>query len=104
MRKSLLMGAAALALIATSGAFAQTTIIIKPEQRARMHDYIVKEHVAPVPLQGRVVVGTVLPPDVRLAPVPEVWGPGLERYRYVYWNDRVVLVDPTSRRVVDVVE
>jgi hypothetical protein len=104
MKHALLAGTAALAVLATSAAFAQTTIIIKPDERTRIHDYMVQQHVAPAPLPGRVVVGGILPPTVELAPVPDVWGPGLARYRYVYWNDRVVLVDPATREVVDVVE
>jgi Protein of unknown function (DUF1236) len=104
MKKTLLAGAAAFAVLATSAAFAQTTIVIKPDQRTRIHDYMAREHIAPAPLQERVVVGAVLPPSVILAPVPEVWGPDLAPYRYVYWNDRVVLVDPATHRVIDIVE
>ena len=104
MKTTLLAGVAAVALLATGPSFAQTTIIIKPDQRTRIDDYIAREHVAPVPLQDHVVVGGILPPTVDLAPVPQVWGPDLARYRYVYWNDRVVLVDPATRRVIDVVE
>jgi uncharacterized protein DUF1236 len=105
MKQTLLAGAAAAVLLASGSAFAQsTTIIIKPDQRARIHDYVAREHVAPVPLQDRVVVGGILPPAVELMPVPQMWGPDLARYRYVYWNDRVVLVDPATRRVIDVVE
>jgi hypothetical protein len=103
MKKAFLAGAAAFVVFACGAAFAQTTIIIEPDQRARIHDYIVREHVAPVPLQDRVAVGAVLPPSVELVPVPPVWGPNLNRYGYVYWNDRVVLVDPETRQVIDVV-
>jgi hypothetical protein len=104
MKHALLAGTAALIVLATSAVFAQTTIIIKPDQRARIHDYVVQQHMAPAPLPDRVVVGGILPPSVELAPVPDVWGPNLTRYRYVYWNDRVVLVDPATREVIDVVD
>ena len=40
------------------------------------------------------------PSDVELVPVPSEWGPSLTKYRYVYANDRVMLVDPGSRTVV----
>jgi hypothetical protein len=36
--------------------------------------------------------------------VPQAWGPGLTRYRYVYVDDRVVLVDPAEREVVHVLK
>ena len=106
MKHALLAATAALTVLATSAAFAQTTIVIRPEQRTRIHDYVVQQHMAPAPLppSDRLVVGGILPPAVELAPVPDVWGPNLARYRYVYWNDRVVLVDPSTRAVVDVLE
>ncbi len=49
-------------------------------------------------------VGATLPADVELAPVPQTWGPGFISYRYVYTGDDVVLVDPSSRRVIEVIE
>ncbi len=39
-----------------------------------------------------------------LVAVPGEWGPQYSKYRYVYWNDRVVLVDPSNRHVVHIVE
>ena len=46
----------------------------------------------------------MLPADIDLVAVPSDWGPGLNRYRYVYWNDRVVLVEPGNRRIVHVID
>ena len=50
----------------------------------------------PVTIQGKVRVGAPLPTSVQLVAVPSEWGPQYSRYRYVYWNDRVVLVDPST--------
>jgi hypothetical protein len=36
--------------------------------------------------------------------VPRDWGPVLGRYRYVYSGDDVVLVEPSTRRVIQVIE
>lgn len=47
----------------------------------------------------RIVVGATVPSDVELVAVPSEWGPSLTRYRYVYSNSRVMLVDPGSRTV-----
>ena len=58
----------------------------------------------PYKLQSRVTVGATLPTEVELAPVPETWGPTYRSYRYVYTGDDVVLVDPSSRRVVHVID
>jgi hypothetical protein len=41
---------------------------------------------------------------VDLVAVPSDWGPNLTRYRYVYSGDNVVLVEPSSRRVVQVID
>ena len=76
----------------------------RPEQRTIIKDYVVKEKIRPHKLQSRVTVGATLPADVELAPVPETWGPSFRSYRYVYTGDDVVLVDPSSRRVVQVID
>ncbi len=103
MRRAAMIGAAAAALFA-SQALAQSVITIEPEQRARIRDYVVHEHVRPVTVEEHVTVGATLPDDIELAPVPQAWGPSVTRYRYVYANDHVVLVDPSTRRVVQIVE
>ncbi|MEJ1161423.1 DUF1236 domain-containing protein [Prosthecomicrobium sp. N25] len=51
--------------------------------------------------------GEVLPDDVELQSIPrtvveEV--PELREYRYVYYNNEVLLVEPQSRRIVEVIE
>jgi hypothetical protein len=45
-----------------------------------------------------------VPSDVELVAVPSEWGPSLTKYRYVYSNDRVMLVDPGSRTVVQEID
>ena len=79
-------------------------VVIAPEQRTAIRDYVVKERVRAHKLPSRVTVGATLPADVELAPVPETWGPTFRSYRYVYTGDDVVLVDPSSRRVVEVID
>jgi hypothetical protein len=91
------------AALFTTQAFAQA-IVIAPEQRTVIRDYVVKEKVRPYKMQSRVTVGATLPADVELAPVPPTWGPTFSSYRYVYTGDDVVLVDPSSRRVVHVID
>jgi hypothetical protein len=49
-------------------------------------------------------VGAVLPADVEMRAVPNDWGPDVRRYRYVYSDDRVLLVEPGSRRVVHILD
>jgi hypothetical protein len=57
-----------------------------------------------VTLQERVTVGATLPGDVRLQPVPAEWGSGVAKYHYIYTDNHIVLIDPTTRRVVMVVD
>jgi len=91
------------AALLTAQAIAQT-VVVTPEQRTTIREYVTKEKVRPHHLQSRVTVGATLPADVELAPVPETWGPSFRSYRYIYTGDDVVLVDPSSRRVVDVID
>ena len=100
--KSLYVAGFAAALFTTQ-AFAQA-VVIAPEQRTVIRDYVVKEKIRPYRMQSRVTVGATLPAEVELAPVPETWGPTFRSYRYVYTGDDVVLVDPSSRRVVEIID
>ena len=100
--KALYVAGFAAALFSTQ-AFAQA-VVIAPEQRTVIRDYVVKEKIRPYRMQSRVTVGATLPAEVELAPVPETWGPTFRSYRYVYTGDDVVLVDPSSRRVVEIID
>ena len=84
---------------------AQTaTVEISPQQRTQIKEYVVKEKVKPITLKERVAVGATLPADVELAPVPQTWGPSVSKYRYVYSDNHVVLVEPSSRKVIQVID
>src|SRR4051812_49685210 len=116
MKRSLIAVAAVavLALGASNPSFAQGVgvqvgpvgagITFAPEQRTRIKEYVVKERVAPVTVRERLAVGTRIPADVELRSVPADWGPSVTKYRYVYSNDQVYLVEPSSREVVQVIE
>ena len=70
----------------------------------RFHHYVVEEHVPSYEWREHphVVVGDVLPAEgVGLYPVPREYG--VTRYEYTVVDDTPVLVDPTTRRVVEVV-
>jgi uncharacterized protein YraI len=60
---------------------------------ATVQSYVVQHPVTPVYLNGEVVEGAGLPPDVVLNPVPDY------QYNYAYVNGVPVLVEPTTRRV-----
>jgi uncharacterized protein DUF1236 len=105
MKCTVYAGVAALAMLTAGQALADSvTLQIAPEQRTRIKEYVVKQHVRPTVVKERVSVGMTLPSDVELSSVPETWGPGFTRYRYVYSNDRVYLVEPSDRRVVEEID
>ena len=123
-----LIGTSALmaALVAVSPmALAQTTVTttvtkettspyrLSPEQRTTVYRTVTRERqmapaavVRPAPTV-RYEVGAPVPPgSVELSTFPEdvyVDVPVLKRYRYVYVNNQLVLVDPETSQVVDVI-
>ena len=101
MKHFILAGATAMALVLSGQAIAQrATIELAPEQRTRIKEYVVKEKVAPVTVKERLHVGAKLPADVELRSVPSDWGPSVSRYKYIYSDNRVHFVDPSSREVI----
>jgi hypothetical protein len=76
---------------------------IAVEQRPAFREYIVRERVPTYTIPDRVVVGGVLPESgVTYYDVPERFG--MMPYRYTVVNGETVLVEPRSRRIVQVVE
>ena len=57
------------------------------------------ERAPSVVVRERVVVGEPLPPEVELRPVPRY-----TEYRYAVVNNRRVIVDPQTRRVIKIIE
>jgi Protein of unknown function (DUF1236) len=113
--KKLLLLAATASLCATA-ATAQTSVTttttgtgtaavqIEPQYRTKIHTYVTEHKIRPVTTKEKIIVGGRVPSDVELEAVPSEWGPSLTRYRYVYSGDRVMLVDPGTRTVVQEVE
>jgi hypothetical protein len=91
-----------------SGPYALT-----PEQRTTVYRTVTRERqmapaaiVRPAPIV-RYEIGAPVPPGaVELSDFPEdvyVDVPVLKRYRYVYVNNQLVLVDPETSQVVDII-
>jgi hypothetical protein len=113
MKKMLLMTAAA--VLISTGAMAQSTVVtttgaghaavqIEPEYRTKIRTYVVEHKIRPVETREHIVVGSPVPHGVELEAVPTEWGPSLTKYRYVYSGNRVMLVDPATRTVVQEVD
>ena len=76
---------------------------IADEQRPQFRQYVVQQGVPSYSYSGDIVVGTVLPSSgVTYYEVPATYG--AREYRYTRVNNRVVLVDPSTRRIVQVIE
>ena len=104
MRRELIIGAFVLSLLASGQAWAQAVIEFAPEQRVKIKEYVVRQKIHPVVINQPLGLGVTLPGDVDLVAVPSDWGPSLTSYRYVYAGNRVLLVDPTTRRVVQIID
>jgi hypothetical protein len=104
MKRVLVAGAVALSAVLAGQALAQAVVEIEPAQRTRIKEYVVKEKVAPVRVKERVSVGATLPADVELRSVPADWGPSVSKYRYVYSDNHIYFVEPSTRRVVQEID
>jgi Protein of unknown function (DUF1236) len=72
-------------------------------QRPAFREYIIRERVPNYVIPDRVIVGGVLPETgVVYYDVPQTFG--VTPYRYTVVNGQTVLVEPRSRRIVQVVD
>lgn len=118
MRKSaLVLAALAAAVTLPAAANAQGIIVrdgattgmvvddggIAPDLQPRFREYVVQENVPNYTVPGRVMVGVTLPEmGVTYYDVPQQYG--AHRYRYSRVNDNYVVVDPQTRRVIQVID
>ena len=73
------------------------------EQRPAFREYVIREHVPTYTIPDGIVVGGVLPEaGVTYYDVPQTFG--VTPYRYTVVNGRTVLVEPRTRRIVEVLE
>jgi hypothetical protein len=76
---------------------------IAVDQRPAFREYIVRERLPSYTIPDRVIVGGVLPEaGVTYYDVPQSFG--VTSYRYTVVNGQTVLVEPRTRRVVQVIE
>ncbi|MGX5829937.1 DUF1236 domain-containing protein [Mesorhizobium sp. 43Arga] len=97
MRMHLSTAAAAFLLLAGVGVAAAEDVIIQPEQDTVIKEYVKKQPLASVKVPGvELNIGTALPDTVELREIPKV------KYRYVVIDNRTVLVDPGTRKIIKV--
>jgi hypothetical protein len=79
--------------------------ILGVEERPRFREYVVRERRPSYRYSEEVRVGAVLPETgVEYYEVPAEYGPRVHEYRYAVVNERPVLVEPRTRRIVEVIE
>ena len=87
----------------TVGVVGPPTVGIVVDQRPAFREYVVRERVPNYTIPDRVVVGGILPETgVTYYDVPQSFG--ASPYRYTVVNGETVLVDPRTRRIVQVIE
>jgi hypothetical protein len=103
MRKVVLATVAAAGLFASATAgLAQSTTIVETTGAAPPDEvvtYVQRERVPSVRVEGDVVVGYSVPSTVQLRTIPKH-----SKYSYTVINDRRVLVEPSTRKVIRVIE
>ena len=67
--KRILLIIAAMMFAGSGHVFAQDTVIVEVPQPAR--DYVIAHPSDPVVIEGDVALGTVIPEDIELVPVPD---------------------------------
>lgn len=76
---------------------------IAPDLQPRFREYVVQENVPNYTVPGQVMVGVTLPEmGVTYYDVPQQFG--ATTYRYTVVNDRPLLVEPRTRRVMQVID
>ena len=76
---------------------------INADQRPAFREYVLREQVPPFTVPSRVAVGAVLPEaGITYYDVPQTYGQ--TTYRYTVVNGQTVLVEPRSRRIVQVID
>ncbi len=89
---------------AVGGVTGGVTGLLGVDQAPRFRDYALREHRSAFRYDERLQVGARLPlTGVTYYPVPPEYGVD-KRYRYTIVNDHAVLVDPTTRRIVQVLD
>jgi hypothetical protein len=75
---------------------------IAEDKSPRFKQYVIQEKHPSYTYRGEVVVGAELPPTgVMFYDVPAEYG--VTTYKYTIVNDRTVLVDPSTRKIVQII-
>lgn len=101
-RHFLTMTTAAAILGGMSLAHAQDVVIV-PEQETIIREYVTTQEVEPVEIPDvEISVGSTIPETIELH---RVEAPDMDaEYQYVVVDDRTVLVEPETRKIIHIIE
>jgi hypothetical protein len=88
-----------------SGAIQQKPLL-SSEQRSAIYAEVIKDPSKSSPQHFSAVVGADVPPMIELYALPDdatTIVPAAKLYKYTMVDDKVVVVDPTKMRIVDVI-
>lgn len=96
--------AAAILAGSAGPSLAQTSVVISPEQETVIREYVVTQEVQPIeiPADVTIEVGSTLPDTIELRALE---APDLDvEYQYVVLDGQTVLVEPSTREIVYIVQ
>jgi hypothetical protein len=88
-----------------SGAIQQKPLL-SPAERSAIYAEVIKDPSKSSPQRFATVVGADVPPMIELYALPDdatAAAPAAKLYKYTMVDDKVVVVDPTKMRIVDVI-
>jgi hypothetical protein len=104
MTKHILPALAGLAFLAGAGIAAADSLVLTPEESTTVHEYITTQQVTPVepPSGFSVSVGATLPDtvEVHTLDTPKI----KQKYDYVVIGKQTVLVEPGTRKIIQVID
>ena len=80
---------------------------LSPQQRSVIYRTVTRERRVVPPSDVEIRAGAAVPPTIVLSPLPEslyVQVPELTPYKYFYVNNQLVLVDPRTSQVIDIID
>lgn len=92
---------------ATGQSTAAGSAKLTTDQRAKMTAVIMQHKVAPVHLNVSISVGTRVPENVHFYPLPEeafVIYPEWRGYDYILVGDQIIVIDPRSHDIVEIID
>jgi len=97
MKNVVLAGLVGATVLGYVGISCADEVVIAPEQETVIKEYVHKQPLASVNLPGvKLNIGTSVPDTVELHKIPDV------KYEYVVIDNRTVVVDPGTRKIIKI--